>query len=139
MLRIPGRRRDRGAAAIEFAIVFPLLFLVLAGIIDFGRAFFIQVQLANSAREGARAAVVLTGAATPAPAISARALAAVPAVPSPTVGIVSACPSGSTAYATVDVSAPIQWIFIGPALSAVGGSWGASGVLTSRGVMQCGG
>lgn len=59
-LRRPRTRRDLGAAAVEFAIIFPLLLLVVAGIVDFGRAFFTQIQLTNAAREGARAAVVST-------------------------------------------------------------------------------
>lgn len=46
--------RERGAAAVEMAIVLPLLVLVLGGIIDFGRYFFSQVVLTNAAREGAR-------------------------------------------------------------------------------------
>lgn len=54
----PGRPRERGAAAVEFALVLPILLLFLGGIIDFGRAFFTQVVLTNAAREGVRAAVV---------------------------------------------------------------------------------
>lgn len=50
--------RERGAVAVEMAIVLPLLLLFLGGIIDFGRAYFTQIVLANAAREGARAAVV---------------------------------------------------------------------------------
>lgn len=53
-------RRERGAAAVEMAIVLPLLLLVLAGIIDLSRAFFTNMSLATSAREGARAAVLIT-------------------------------------------------------------------------------
>ena len=52
------RRRERGAAAVEMAIVLPLLVLLLGGIIDFGWLFFNEVMLANAAREGARGAVV---------------------------------------------------------------------------------
>src|SRR6478736_7021675 len=53
-------RTERGASAVEFAIVLPVLFLLIAAIVDFGRAYFYQIQLANSAREGARAAAVGT-------------------------------------------------------------------------------
>lgn len=50
-----GRRRprDSGAAAVEFALVTPLLFLVLFGIIQYGYGFF-QLQAAQAtAREAA--------------------------------------------------------------------------------------
>ena len=47
-------RTERGASAVEFAIVFPLLFLFLAAIIDFGRAYFYQVQLTNAQVPGRR-------------------------------------------------------------------------------------
>lgn len=39
---------------MEFALVVPLLLILLAGIVDFGRAFYTQVVLTNAAREGAR-------------------------------------------------------------------------------------
>jgi Flp pilus assembly protein TadG len=54
-----GRCRERGAAAVEFALVLPLLLLLVGGIVDYGRYFSTQVTLANAAREGARGAVVL--------------------------------------------------------------------------------
>src|SRR5215469_1466636 len=46
--------RDRGAAAIEFALLFPLLMLIVFGTIDFGRALNAQITLTQAAREGAR-------------------------------------------------------------------------------------
>ncbi len=52
-------RDDRAAAMIEFAIVAPLLFLLVFGIIDFGRVFFLYNNLTNAARDGARYGSVL--------------------------------------------------------------------------------
>lgn len=52
-------RERRGAAAVEFAIVFPLLAILAFGAIDFGRAFFLRNSLITAAREGARAGAVL--------------------------------------------------------------------------------
>ena len=51
---------ERGAAAVEFAIVAPLLFLLVFAIIDFGFAFHGWDAIQNAAREGAR-----VGAVTP--------------------------------------------------------------------------
>ena len=45
---------ERGAAAVEMAIVLPLLLLVMGGMVDFGRALFTQNVATNAAREGAR-------------------------------------------------------------------------------------
>ena len=53
----PGRR-DGGAAAVEFALVAPLLFLVLFGIIDYGIWFADSIGLRQGVRESARSAVV---------------------------------------------------------------------------------
>ena len=47
-------RSEHGAAMVEFAIVAPLLFMLVFGIIDFGRALFVFNNLTNAAREGAR-------------------------------------------------------------------------------------
>lgn len=54
--RLGGRRRrrgERGVALVEFAIVAPLLAVVVFGVIDVGRAYKTQAQLRNAAREGA--------------------------------------------------------------------------------------
>ncbi|MDH3606693.1 MAG: pilus assembly protein [Acidimicrobiia bacterium] len=48
------RKSDRGAAMVEFAIIAPLLLLVVFGIIEFGRAYNAQNSLTHAAREGAR-------------------------------------------------------------------------------------
>jgi Flp pilus assembly protein TadG len=47
-------RPERGAAAVEFAIVAPLLFILVFGIIDFGFGFHAWNAIENAAREGAR-------------------------------------------------------------------------------------
>lgn len=45
---------ERGAAAVEFALVSTLLVALLVGIVDFGYAFFVQGTLSGAAREAAR-------------------------------------------------------------------------------------
>jgi hypothetical protein len=55
----------RGATVVEFAMVLPLFLLLLFGIIEFGRYFFVQHTLQFATREGTRLALVggtLTGA-----------------------------------------------------------------------------
>ena len=51
-----------GAALVEFAIIFPVLIILLFGMIDFGRAFFTRNNLVAAAREGARYGAVLPNA-----------------------------------------------------------------------------
>ncbi|MFN2465676.1 MAG: TadE/TadG family type IV pilus assembly protein [Candidatus Dormibacteria bacterium] len=43
---------------VEFALMAPLLFLLLFGIVDFGRAIFFANEITNAAREGARVAIL---------------------------------------------------------------------------------
>ena len=61
------RRGRRGAAIVEFAVVLPLLMLILFGILEYGYLFFVQQTLTNAAREGCRIAVLqsTTNYATP--------------------------------------------------------------------------
>jgi Flp pilus assembly protein TadG len=51
-------RDQRGTAVVEFALVAPILFLLVFGILDFGRALNYYNQLTQLAGQGARAAVV---------------------------------------------------------------------------------
>jgi Flp pilus assembly protein TadG len=48
------RRRERGAVAVEFALVLPLLAMLLIGVVTGGVAFTNSIGLANAVREGAR-------------------------------------------------------------------------------------
>lgn len=53
--------RDRGAALIEFALIMPLLLLLILGIVDGGWAFFQNLEVRHGAREAARLAAVHYG------------------------------------------------------------------------------
>lgn len=48
------RANDRGAAAVEFALVLPLLVMLLLGIVDFSNAWYTRAKYAGAAREAAR-------------------------------------------------------------------------------------
>jgi len=50
---------QRGAAAVEFAIVLPFLLLVVFAIVELGIALYDKAVITNASREGARAGVVL--------------------------------------------------------------------------------
>ncbi|MGD8753629.1 MAG: pilus assembly protein [Anaerolineales bacterium] len=46
--------RKAGQSLLEFALVLPLLLIVVAGVLDLGRVFFAVIQVTNAAREGVR-------------------------------------------------------------------------------------
>lgn len=52
------RSNEKGQSMAEFALILPVLLIVLCGIIDFGWLYYNQITLNNAAREGARYAVI---------------------------------------------------------------------------------
>lgn len=52
------RRRSRGQALVEFAIVIPIIVFAMLGLLDLGRAIFAYNTLAQSARQAVRMAMV---------------------------------------------------------------------------------
>lgn len=124
------KRSDRGAELIEFALAFPLLLLVILGIVDFGFLFQRMAVITNAAREGARVAV-LPGYATG--DVTARVQAyvqtgGVPTTPgNPTVAVndvtVNTSPGGPTLPGKrVTVTYTHNYVFLGPMLGWFGGS-----------------
>ena len=51
-------RNDRGAALVEFALVLPLLMVLLLGLVDFGKAFTMWIDETHIANTAARYAAV---------------------------------------------------------------------------------
>jgi Flp pilus assembly protein TadG len=51
-------RSYRGTAIVEFAIILPLLLVLLFGIIEFGIILYDKAVITNASREGARAGIV---------------------------------------------------------------------------------
>ncbi len=47
-------RQTKGAVAVEFAIIGTLFILLIAGVIDFGHAWYMKQVITNASREGAR-------------------------------------------------------------------------------------
>lgn len=54
------RKQRSGVAAVEFAIISPLLFMLLLGSIELSRGFMVQQVLTNASRVGARQASTLS-------------------------------------------------------------------------------
>ena len=51
-------RQQRGAVAVEFALIMPVLLLILVGTLEFGRVWSQMQVFQGAAREGARCAAV---------------------------------------------------------------------------------
>lgn len=125
------RRGDEGAAAVEFALVLPLLVLLVFGIIDFGRLYYEQITLTDAAREGVRV-VALQGTL-------ATATTTVQNAAGDTGVSVQATPTTlpCTAGQTVTVTATESFSFLTP-LPDLAGFTGVSSV-TGKAAMRCGG
>jgi Flp pilus assembly protein TadG len=128
---------DRGAAAVEMALVMPILMAMIIGIIDFSRIFNAELQLSQAAREGVRlASLRLAPSSTDIQDIKNRAVLAAPnpafgaALTSANVTVVTQCPAQPTAnqFASVQVSYVFQGIF-----------WMKGSTLTQTAVMRCSG
>lgn len=137
-LRPPGKgTTDRGAVAVEFALLLPVLLLIVFGIIDFGRALNAQITLTQAAREGARLAALgdTTGQ------VQSRATAAATGLSNVTVTVVSACAAGAGAQgldAEVRTSYSFSFVTpIGAIASLFGSSLGSPITLIAQGVMPC--
>lgn len=58
MSRLRGRHDVHGQSLVEFALILPILLILLLGIVDFGRAIAAYNSVSNGARSGARVAIV---------------------------------------------------------------------------------
>lgn len=118
---------ERGASAVEFALVLPLLVLILFGIIELGRLYNMQISLTGAAREGARVMAISNDWT----AAESATIAAAPSVsPTPTA---SRTPATCSPGADIEVRATSDLSYNIPLFR--------SGVIAieGRGVMRCGG
>jgi Flp pilus assembly protein TadG len=132
---------ERGAELVEFAIVLPLLLLVVMGIVDFGFMFQRYVVLTNAAMEGARVAV-LPGYGNADVIARVQAYAAsggIPGtvnVPNP-VDVNLPAPGGATwPGKEVTVTHDFGFNYLGPIASLFGAGSGRTVTLTARSTMR---
>lgn len=120
---------ESGAELIEFALVLPLLLLLIAGLVDFGLMLQRYEVVTNAAREGARL-WTLPGysfadvQARVADYVSAGGLTQTPT----TTGAPYAIPAGAgnppLSGIRVTVTYPHTFVFLGPVAALFGGSFG---------------
>jgi Flp pilus assembly protein TadG len=126
-------RRGKGQqsqALIEFALISPVLLLLVFGIIDIGRAVFYYDTLNHAAREGARTAV-RASARLPTNAdvlaVVVQQLIGVPASePCPQGPVSSATPPNNSAWVYVTEPNPPAGAETTPPMNAPGGEYSAS-------------
>ena len=128
-----GLRGERGATAVEFAFIVPLLIVLVLGIAEFGRAFQVSGQLSAAAREGVRVMALQNDPAAARNAVRTAAPALDPAVTNAQIVITPAsCPATGTTSTTVRVTVtypmPFLTTFFGDGVD-----------LTGTGVMRCNG
>jgi Flp pilus assembly protein TadG len=126
--------RDRGAVAVEFALLLPVLLLLVFGLVDFGRALNAQITLTQAAREGVRLAALGQ------PNVISRTQAAATGL-SPVTVTVTSCAAGAGLGVNAVVQTSYSFSFITPvgAIARLlgGAGFGSSITLTAQGVMPC--
>ena len=126
------RDDERGASAVEFALILPLLVLLVVGIIEFGHGFQVQGTLSAAAREGVRVMALRNDPAAARAAVRSAASSLDPSLPDAQITITPAtCPSG-TGTTTVRLTIAYDMPFLT-------GLLGADVGLAGTGVMRCGG
>ena len=116
---------QRGAVAVEFALVIPILAMVVFAIIEFGRGYNAKVELTGAVREGARALAL----GQPADVEQAVIDASPNLVDVPEVTVVAECPNLDD-RAELTATYPLYYSI--PFVAS--GTWD----LTVTGVMRCG-
>ncbi len=109
---------------VEFALILPLLLILVISVFEFARAWNIQQVMTDAAREGARVAVVGSGndevAATITPKVQAaidNALSVAAIDPADANVNMTGVGGGRGAAATVRIELPYRFAFLGPLMS----------------------
>ena len=126
-------QNERGATAVEFAFIVPLLIVLVLGIAEFGRAFQVQGTLSAAAREGVRLMALQNDPAAARAVVRNAASSLDPGVTDAQILIEPAsCPTldAGTAQVRVTISYPMPYLT---------GFFGSSVDLTGTGVMRCNG
>ena len=146
--RLRSMRSDEGASAVEFALLAPLFLLLVCVMIDFARAYNVQLTLTEAAREGVRpVALMQTSDATTtvdtAVDPDSVTVAGVSVATTP-------CPSGALGQSPIPnatVVVTYSYSFITPGLGSLfelashssSNPVGSGLSLTGKAVMRCGG
>ena len=119
---------ERGAAAVEFALILPILLLLVLGLVEFSRVFNVQISLSNAAREGARVMAIENDPGLARSAATAAAPSVNPSVAAGDITVNNCTATIKTVTMTINYDVDLLTGFFGETLP-----------LTGTGVMLCGG
>jgi Flp pilus assembly protein TadG len=120
---------DAGAALVEFALVAPLLFMLIFGIYAFALGYNAKVEITGAAREGARAVALRQTAPPLADVVKAAAPGLTPA---PAVVVDESCPVDPMPGTNARVTVTHPFTYSVPFLPK------RTVTITAKGVMRCG-
>jgi len=127
------RASERGATAVEFAILVPVLVTLLLGIMEFSRAYNVQASLSAAAREGVRVMAISNNAATARTAAENTAVSLQPKLADTNI-VFKNLDTGSTVCGTGNrMSVTITYTL--STLTGIAGPF----AMTGTGAMLCGG
>jgi len=126
-------RDERGASAVEFAFLLPILVVLVLGIAEFGHAFQVQGTLSAAAREGVRVMALQNDPVAARVAVRDAAATLDPGITDAQIAISPAtCPVTATGTTLVELTIDYPMPFLT-------GFFGDSVDLTGTGVMRCSG
>ena len=115
------RRRWRGSAVLDAALVFPILLSLTFGTVEYGYYFYVKHSLQGAAREGARAAITPTAAQSDVTTAVTNALTAAGLQNSGYVTSTSPASVGSlTAGTSITVTVTCTWGTVGAGFRPLG-------------------
>ncbi|BCW55413.1 hypothetical protein StoSoilB19_27870 [Arthrobacter sp. StoSoilB19] len=130
---IMSRSSERGAAAVEFAIVVPVLVMLLLGIMEFSRAYNAQASLSAAARESVRVMAISNDPVASRTAAKNTAIALKPSLADSNITFknldsgTATCASGTRMKVTITYTLSTMTGIAGPF------------TMTGQGAMLCGG
>ena len=123
---------------MEFAIVVPLLLLIVFATVDFGRLLNAQIKATEAAREGARAASVAGPSTDHYTAADRRVRAVDSRIRMVSPSTYCDPPFTENEDATVHTELDFEWITpVGAFAGFFGGPWRTGVTVTGKGVMPC--
>ncbi|PTT65876.1 TadE/TadG family type IV pilus assembly protein [Arthrobacter sp. HMWF013] len=127
------RASERGAVAVEFAIIAPVLVMLLLGVMEFSRAYNAQASLSAAAREGVRVMAISDDVLVARKAVKDTAIALQPQLADSNIEFknldtgTSKCAPGHRMSVTITYSLSTMTGIAGPF------------PMTAKGAMLCGG